>query len=201
MSKKEALVEFAFRELLNSDSGDISLNEIIKKSGVAKGTFYHHFKNKDELIKAIVEQYLIGAFSNMSVDLESSDISPKEKLDSIFEKLGQLQELLSDIKPSKDRMRSYFSLFGRILHKYDYLHKGHVDSKQEFLERILKVIKDGQEDGSFTRKYSAEKLTNFMVALVQGTFAMGIQNENYSLEDSQMFIGRILENTEEGEQK
>lgn len=195
MTKKEALVHLAFKEILNSETGDISLNEIIKKSGVAKGTFYHYFKNKDELIKSIVEEYLIGYFSKIQLALQDESKTPLDKLNTIFERIGEIEELLKEVKPSKDRMRAYFALFARVLHKYEYLHKDHIDGRQQFFSSILQIVKDGQQDGSFTTAYSAEKLTNFMVALVQGTFAMGIHDKCYSLKDSQVFIIHTLQNT------
>ncbi len=35
----------------------VSVDEIVKKAGVAKGTFYLYFKNKDELYRRIIENY------------------------------------------------------------------------------------------------------------------------------------------------
>ena len=48
---QEALLEFACKGF---DSA--SLNQIIKRSGISKGSFYHHFNNKEELFLKVVER-------------------------------------------------------------------------------------------------------------------------------------------------
>jgi TetR/AcrR family transcriptional repressor of nem operon len=34
------------------------MNEIVKKSGLSKGAFYHYFKNKEELFRTTLDFYI-----------------------------------------------------------------------------------------------------------------------------------------------
>jgi AcrR family transcriptional regulator len=48
-----------------------STNDILQKVGIARGTLYHHFKSKENLIDALIERYsalLLGAAQDIAAD-------------------------------------------------------------------------------------------------------------------------------------
>lgn len=48
-----------------------STNEILEKVGIARGTLYHHFKSKEDIMDALIERYsvrLLGAAQNAAAD-------------------------------------------------------------------------------------------------------------------------------------
>lgn len=51
-AKKRHILEAARRLLVEHDFQDIVLDDVAKKAGVAKGTLFLHFKNKEELFTA-----------------------------------------------------------------------------------------------------------------------------------------------------
>ena len=51
-AKKRHILEAARRLLIAHDFQDIVLDDVAKKAGVAKGTLFLHFKNKEELFSA-----------------------------------------------------------------------------------------------------------------------------------------------------
>lgn len=53
--KKEVdLIQAAYRLFLTKGSENTSIDDIVKRAGVAKGTFYLYFKDKNELIDKII---------------------------------------------------------------------------------------------------------------------------------------------------
>ncbi len=60
-AKKRHILEAARRLLVERDFQDIVLDDVAKKAGVAKGTLFLHFKNKEELFSA--------AFSDLAESL------------------------------------------------------------------------------------------------------------------------------------
>ena len=58
MSKKSIVLQTALELVTEQGVEATSLSQIIKESGVANGTVYHHFKNKNEII---AELYLMLA--------------------------------------------------------------------------------------------------------------------------------------------
>lgn len=48
-----------------------STNDILEKVGIARGTLYHHFKSKEDIMDALIERYnvrLLGAAQEIAVD-------------------------------------------------------------------------------------------------------------------------------------
>lgn len=60
------LILNATEELLKTKSlSDISLAEIANHAGIAKGTLYYHYKNKEEILFALMDQYLEEQWNNL----------------------------------------------------------------------------------------------------------------------------------------
>ena len=53
--RKEQLITAALEEFINKDYEKASLNSIIKNANLSKGVFYYHFKNKESLYIALLE--------------------------------------------------------------------------------------------------------------------------------------------------
>ncbi len=52
--KEESLFEAAYELFLEKGIHDTSINSIVKKAGVAKGTFYLYYENKYDLLEKII---------------------------------------------------------------------------------------------------------------------------------------------------
>jgi AcrR family transcriptional regulator len=57
---RERLLQAAFREIYRSGFQSASLDTILAAAGVTKGALYYHFKNKEALGYAIVEEIIAG---------------------------------------------------------------------------------------------------------------------------------------------
>lgn len=83
-SNRESLIEAALNEFNNYDYEKASLNSIIKRAGISKGTFYYHFKNKEDLYKYLLVkggqdkwQYINEYTKENQVDFDRLDIFDK----------------------------------------------------------------------------------------------------------------------------
>ncbi len=56
---KENIIEEAFRLFQTNSYEAVSISDICTEIGFTKGALYHHFKNKEELFKAVVDKYFI----------------------------------------------------------------------------------------------------------------------------------------------
>ena len=57
-----------------------TINDILKEIGIAKGTFYHYFKSKEDVLDAIVLRYKDIVAGRAGEILKIDDIAPAEKL-------------------------------------------------------------------------------------------------------------------------
>lgn len=59
---------------------DVSLDEVLKASGVTKGSFYHHFKSKADYGMALIEAYDVYFAQTLSSWFSRDDLPPIERL-------------------------------------------------------------------------------------------------------------------------
>ncbi|MDF2698465.1 MAG: hypothetical protein K0Q49_21 [Haloplasmataceae bacterium] len=57
--RKQEILATSRRLFEQNGFENTKISDIVKEIGVAKGLFYYYFKSKEELIKAIIEQYKI----------------------------------------------------------------------------------------------------------------------------------------------
>ena len=61
-----------------------SVNDIIEKIGIAKGTFYYYFKTKSDLLDKLVQRFAERIKSEVTKLVERTDLSAIEKLNGVF---------------------------------------------------------------------------------------------------------------------
>ncbi|MGH7305509.1 MAG: TetR/AcrR family transcriptional regulator, partial [Candidatus Rokuibacteriota bacterium] len=71
-STREAILEAASRLIHVHGYNHTSLDDVLRESGVGKGNFYYHFKSKEDLGYAILDQ-IIGSFLERTLEPCFSD--------------------------------------------------------------------------------------------------------------------------------
>ncbi len=131
-----------------------TVDEIASALGVAKGTIYYHFKNKEELYLAIIQEGVYLLEERMRQDLPALK-GPAEKLKKI------IGSMLSFIEDEKDLVFLFIQeLCGR-------------DIQREVLARMLsgslgiirRIIEEGIKDRSF-KKVDPEITTSSMYGMI-----------------------------------
>ena len=79
-----------------------SINDILKQMQVTKGSFYHNFKSKEDLLNAVVD-YLLSDIENILIELEA-------KQDNALNKLYQLYSLMTQYRSSNKELYSQLYL-------------------------------------------------------------------------------------------
>jgi AcrR family transcriptional regulator len=79
--ERRADIEAAARRLFESRGyDDITMNDVVADLGVAKGTVYHYFRSKEELLEAVVTDIVGQATEQMRHVLHAVTGSPVERL-------------------------------------------------------------------------------------------------------------------------
>lgn len=70
LEKQDKLLTIARYEFTNFPYASVSLNQIIKKAGISRGSFYMYFEGKEDLYFYLIDRYLLQGFSIMEEVLE-----------------------------------------------------------------------------------------------------------------------------------
>jgi AcrR family transcriptional regulator len=69
---RDYIIDQAFSLFLSKSYEAVSISDISKAIGFTKGALYHHFTNKEELFKAVIDKYLV--FTEIETDLENTTL-------------------------------------------------------------------------------------------------------------------------------
>jgi TetR/AcrR family transcriptional regulator, transcriptional repressor for nem operon len=96
---KEYIIDQAYRLFLNHSYEAVSINDISHAIGLTKGALYHHFKNKEELFKSVIDKYV--QFECLLGDIDHIALAEYNKLsieqtDKILKRMfGQFTEFVA----------------------------------------------------------------------------------------------------------
>lgn len=84
MTARDKIIQSAHDLFAKSGYENITIADIIKGASVSRGGFYHHFSSKEDILEAIIDDYLQELANAYKAILNREDINPKEALLEIF---------------------------------------------------------------------------------------------------------------------
>ena len=137
--KKNGLMSAAVRVLSREGASGLTMDDVAMEACVAKGTLYVYFKNKQDLLKDLVETAIAPMVEELTAILESKD-SPKARLCSMTDRH------LSYF----DEHREFFRIFVHDRMAAIQRMKRYRNNRyQTFVNAIAKVLQTGIEQGEF----------------------------------------------------
>jgi AcrR family transcriptional regulator len=100
---KEKILLAAFQLFLTKGYDGASLSDLLKVSGMAKGTFYHHFSSKEQLYQSVLEKYFFRAFEDQEHQQDQLNQENQENViqglfpELTLDKLSQSQILFAHL--------------------------------------------------------------------------------------------------------
>ena len=133
---------------IEKDYESSSINDIIGRVGLAKGTFYHYFRSKRELLNAILERQLNefeGKVDQLAMD---SKLGILEKLDAL---IGLIFDLRRGDIPELEQMVAYKN---QVIQE-NFIMLGVTRARP----LLSKIIREGIEEGLFSTDHPEEALS------------------------------------------
>lgn len=135
MTKKEKTLTTALELIVNQGIQETPMSQVSKKSGVAMGTIYHHFKSKNEIVNAIyiyLKQKMGTAF------LEGKD-DPKDYKSMFFKFWNNLYDFYS-----KNELA--FKFFQSFTHS-PLISQENKEKGAEYYNPIILFFQEGLQNG------------------------------------------------------
>lgn len=119
-----------------------SVNDIIEAVGVAKGTFYHYFKTKSDLLDRLVDRFAMQMLGEIKKLVDRNDLAALDKMNAMF---AMSRNIKTD---NVDLMRMLL----KALYNEDNLRLHHKMIRSRItltLPEFTKVLLQGNEEGVF----------------------------------------------------
>ncbi len=158
---RERLLQAASREVYISGFQSASLDAILASTGVTKGALYYHFKSKEALGYAVVEEVI-------APDVRAKWVLPlqggKNPIDALIGCVCNIPIRLEDVRGGCQ--------LNNLAQEMSPLHAGFrkrlAGVFQEWQAGVASVLRKGQIQGSVRRDLDPDETAGFLIAMVEG---------------------------------
>ena len=159
-TRRSELLDLAQRLFLQDGYDSTPIARIIEEAGIAKGTFYHHFKSKAELVEALVERHVNGLLPAYDAALARTDLSPIAQLQRFFD--ISIVWKASNIELMVATIRALYQDDNILLRKR--MNERNVEAFSPYLNE---VVRRGAVAGVFRTPY-VDRLGSFLLSMMTG---------------------------------
>ncbi len=89
---RQRILDIAHRQTLRQGFTATSIEGILAEAGITKGAFFHHFKSKNALARALVERYAEGELQMLSELVGRAEKLSRDPLQQLLLVIGLFQE-------------------------------------------------------------------------------------------------------------
>jgi len=180
---KERLLSIALYCFIKKPYTEVTMNEILKTSGLSKGGFYHHFESKEILYHEVIDHFVLGTFlteyghfTTNPYNLSFNEFVPVY-IKSTLEHLIELADSkLIEFKLKIEEVNLYMVMFDMMKH-----YKGF----DKVLERLHEseiimfktLIDKAKENGEIKKEIDTLSLANHVHTLMHGICVLAMFDE------------------------
>lgn len=132
---REYIIDQAYKLFLSQSYEAVSISDISKSVELTKGALYHHFTNKEELFKAVIDKYL----NIIGMNISEKDATVEELIEAIIK---QTKKVTKDMMAENDSLvpLSFISLMIDAFRHYPEFEKEKLDIFKLEVEKIKRVL-------------------------------------------------------------
>ncbi|MBZ4192046.1 TetR/AcrR family transcriptional regulator [Niabella beijingensis] len=154
-----AILQKAFELIYIKGYQVTSIDDIIATTQVTKGAFYYHFKNKDEMGLAIINEILKPTLTNSFIQPLQSEQNP---LDAIY---NLMHNLLMENKFLKVEYGCPASNFAQEMTPWNAdFNKALNELTEQWTKAMTATIEKGKKNGFIRKDVNAKRVTIFVLS-------------------------------------
>lgn len=172
MKKSEAtrlnILRKAFELIYEKGYQTTSVDEIIATTQVTKGAFYYHFKTKDEMGLAIINELMKTTFKNTFIEPFQLTVNPLDRIYELMENILMKNEFLKveygcPTSNLTQEMAPWNLEFTKALNKLS----------SEWEQTMIQAIEKGKENGKVKQDVDAKGIAVFVISGYWGVRNLG----------------------------
>lgn len=91
-STKQRLIQAGLKLLLEQGYNDLGIQELLAATGTPKGSFYHHFRDKEDFALQVLDAYMTQVHAGLDACLKDAALEPLLRVRRFFEMTMQAYE-------------------------------------------------------------------------------------------------------------
>ena len=182
---RERLLDTTFEEIYINGYAATAIDTILKKAGVPKGSLYHHFGSKKNLVLAMIQERLFPKMDSFFI-FKKVDNSVYKSLNLILQQIAKNRQLITYGCPMYRLIVELSAIdkdFDNILQK-EY---------NKIINNLTELLNQGIKSGEFSQSLNSKTFAKFTLSSVWGILSLSpsISSKENFLEQSK-FILEVL---------
>ncbi|MEA4957457.1 hypothetical protein SDC9_08567 [bioreactor metagenome] len=187
MNNKDKIAEATFSLALKYGFDNVSLKQIQDTANVTTGAVYYHFKDKNDILKHMVEMYLLNEVKNFKKILKNHEGTPIEKLRFTFYyhtglNIGDYSNILELSDKSHVDYKEYYLLLMGVYHQHPELRDVFHDMNLEIFNFYKELIEESIEKKEIKEDIDSEELAIYIFTIFMGFIELSTVFPKFSLE-------------------
>jgi TetR/AcrR family transcriptional repressor of nem operon len=179
---REHILNTALKLFLQKNFKEVTMREIVEKTGMSKGAFYHYFESKEKLFLEV-----INSFFSSVLNVDFDDYSTDSLYSFYNDNVNKLDTLKIDFIENKENAdknffnMNFFFLIFDALKLYPEFGKKLEDFHERERKAWIKVIKNAKRSGEIKTTLSDEHIAMIFIHTSDGIamdLALGGNAEN-----------------------
>lgn len=180
---KKLLYDCAIALFKEKGYRNVSVDEIVRKAGLAKGTFYIYFESKSSIVGELMKQY------DVYYEEICRQMSPAQSVEERLDMLISHSCSFTEHEIGLDLIRV---LYENQLQMRPEEQEA-MDVGRTLYQVMIRLIREGQEQGIYQADQDCVYLTKLLIRCLRGTFyEWCMQAGNFDLEQEGLEVTRRL---------
>ncbi len=184
-TSRDKLLDVTFEEVYRLGYCGAGTASILKKAGVPKGSMYHHFSSKKEMVLAMIEERLIPKvrdFFDFEMKKESSAL---DVMEYTLKKMSKNKMLIAHGCPLHRLMFEMGSIDKDIAQACEV-------EFQNISQNLARLLNFGMREGTL-QKGNVEEMSGFIIASTWGFLSrpLGLSSKEQFLKDTEFLLTSI----------
>jgi AcrR family transcriptional regulator len=181
---REKILSIALYFFIKKPYTEVTMNEILKASGLSKGGFYHHFESKEALYAEVINRFILktfmieyGHFTSNPYNLSFCEFVPVY-IKSTLEHLIELADsTLDGLKLKIEEVNLYIIMFDMMKHYKGFENViGHLHENEVTMFKTL--IDKAKEKGEIKKEIDSLSLASHIHTMMHGICVLAMLEEN-----------------------
>lgn len=151
--RKNEIIDTASHIFAQKGYDKTSVNDILNAIGIAKGTFYHYFKSKEEVLDAVIAKATELIVERVEAVADNSGLAPEDKL------LGVFMAMRIENQMEKGFLEEMHRPENALMHQ-----KSLVSIIAVLTPMLTQIVTEGIEKGVFHSEYPEQFMQIFLAS-------------------------------------
>lgn len=165
---KEHILTISLNLFIQKNFKEVTMNEIVEKTGLSKGAFYHYFKSKEQVFAEVIEHFyldlIIIDYSNFSQDSLVKFYTEFLKMKSM--KVALLKSVI-DTQVKMNPGNNFLMIVDAMKMLPDFK-KRYLEHQKEELKAWTKIVHAAKKTGEINSKMPDEMIARLFIYVDSG---------------------------------